>query len=308
MNYYDILGVNKNSTQDEIKKAWRKKQFITHPDQNKGDNSKNIEYSKVNEAYETLSNKNKKHMYDLGSQFNFNEIHQNKTNNELSDVINEMFYSSMKPSKKNNKQMNDFFNGLMDDPIIETMFTSSPINMMSVSYPEDIVIEHTVQFLDSYKGVSIPINISRQIVKNNNIKNEKETIYVDIPKGCDNNEIITINGKGNIINDVQSDIKLKILLDQHDKFKRSGLDLILTKEINFKESLCGFEFVIEHLAGQSFKFKNSSGKIIQNMDEKIIPNLGFTRKEKTGNLIIKFKVIIKKSLTETQINKISEIL
>ena len=92
MNYYDILGVDKNSTQDEIKKAWRKKQFTTHPDQNNGDNSKNIEYSKVNEAYETLSNKNKKHMYDLGSQFNFNEIHQKKTNNELSDLINEMLY------------------------------------------------------------------------------------------------------------------------------------------------------------------------------------------------------------------------
>ena len=308
MNYYDILGINKNSTQDEIKKAWRKKQFITHPDQNNGDNSINIEYSKVNEAYQTLSNKNKKHVYDLESQFNFNEIQQKKTNDDLSNVINEMLYSSMKPSKKNNKQMNDFFNGFMDDPIIETMFTSSPINMMSVSYPEDIAIEHTIRFLDSYKGVSIPINISRQIVKNNNIKNEKETIYVDIPKGCDNNEIITINGKGNIINDVQSDIKLKILLDQHDKFKRSGLDLILTKEINFKESLCGFEFVIQHLTGQSFKFKNTSGKIIQNMDEKIIHNLGFTRKEKTGNLIIKFKVIINESFTEAQIKRISDIL
>ena len=231
-----------------------------------------------------------------------------KKNDELSNVINEMLYSSMKPSKNNNKQMNDFFNGLMDDPLIETMFASSPINMTQVSYPEDIVIEHSINFLDSYKGVSIPINISRQIVKNNNIKNEKETIYVDIPQGCDNNEIITINGKGNIINDVQSDIKLKILLDQHDKFKRSGLDLILTKEINFKESLCGFEFVIQHLTGKSFKFKNVSGKIIQNMDEKIIPNLGLTRKEKTGNLIIKFKVIINESLTEDQIKKISDIL
>ena len=44
------------------------------------------------------------------------------------------------------------------------------------------------------------------------------------------------------------------------------------------------------------------------MDEKIIPNLGFTRKEKTGNLIIKFKVIINETLKEDQIKKISEIL
>lgn len=307
MNYYDILGISENSTQEQIKKAWRKKQFDTHPDQNNGDNSKTLEYTKINEAYEILGNENKKKMYDKELQYNNYGFSNSKMNDDLTNIFSEMIYSSMKAPKKKNPSMNDLFGGMMEDPMLETLF-ASPINMMATSYPEDINVEYNISFLDSYKGVSIPINIERQIVKNKNIRNEKETIYIDIPQGCDNNEIITINGKGNIINDIQSDIKLKILLDQHDKFKRSGMDLILTKEIDFKESLCGFEFVIEHLTGQSFKFKNASGKIIQNMDEKIIPNLGFTRKEKNGNLVIKFKVIIKKYLTETQINKISEIL
>ena len=307
MNYYDILEISENSTQEQIKKAWRKKQFETHPDQNNGDNSKNLEYTKINEAYETLGNETKKKNYDKDIQYNNYGFSDNRMNDDLTNIFSEMIYSSMKAPKKKSPSMNDLFSGMMEDPIIETMFTS-PMNMMSVSYPEDINIRHNISFLDSYKGISIPINIERQIVKNKNIRNEKETIYIDIPQGCDNNEIITISGKGNIINDVQSDIKLKILLDQHDKYKRSGLDLILTKEINFKESLCGFEFVIQHLTGKSFKFKNASGKIIQNMDEKIIPNLGFTRKETPGNLIIKFKVNINETLTEEQIKKIADIL
>ena len=307
MNYYDILGISENSTQEQIKKAWRKKQFDTHPDQNNGDNSKTLEYTKINEAYEILGNENKKKLYDKEIKYNNVGFSDNTINDDLTNIFSEMIYSSMKAPKKKNNSMNDLFSGMMEDPIIETMF-NSPINMMTVSYPEDIVIERSISFLDSYKGISIPLNFERQIIKNKNIKKEKETIYVDIPQGCDNNEIITINGKGNIINDVQSDIKLKILLEQHDKFKRSGLDLILTKEINFKESLCGFEFVIEHLTGKSFKFKNTSGKIIQNMDEKIIPNLGFSRKENHGNLVIKFKVIINESLTQEQIQQISEIL
>lgn len=53
--YYDILGINENATPEEIKKAYRKKAFETHPDRNSG---KDEEFKKVNEAYEFLTNKN----------------------------------------------------------------------------------------------------------------------------------------------------------------------------------------------------------------------------------------------------------
>jgi len=57
MNYYDCLGISKNATQDEIKKAFRKKSLVCHPDKPTGDAEK---FKKINEAYQTLRDSEKK--------------------------------------------------------------------------------------------------------------------------------------------------------------------------------------------------------------------------------------------------------
>ena len=61
MDYYKVLGVHLNSSQDEIKKAYRKLSLKHHPDRG-GDSE---EFKKINEAYSTLSDAQKKHIYDM---------------------------------------------------------------------------------------------------------------------------------------------------------------------------------------------------------------------------------------------------
>jgi len=63
-DYYQVLGVNKNATSDEIKKAYRKQALKFHPDKNPGDQSAEAKFKEVAEAYEVLSNENKKRLYD----------------------------------------------------------------------------------------------------------------------------------------------------------------------------------------------------------------------------------------------------
>ncbi len=63
-NYYDILGVSKSATQEEIKKAYRKQALKYHPDKNSGDQKASDTFKKVSEAYEVLSDEHKRKIYD----------------------------------------------------------------------------------------------------------------------------------------------------------------------------------------------------------------------------------------------------
>ena len=73
-------------------------------------------------------------------------------------------------------------------------------------------------------------------------------MYIDIPCGIDNNEMIILRDKGNILNEtIKGDVKIFIKVINDTEFKREGINLILEKNISLKEALCGFSFNIEHL-------------------------------------------------------------
>ena len=158
-------------------------------------------------------------------------------------------------------------------------------------------------------GGSFPMEVERWILENGNKNMETQTFYVTIMKGIDNNEIIVLENQGNIINEnCKGDIKIFIKIENDTGFQRRGLDLIFEKKISLKEALCGFSFELKYINGKDYTIQNQRGSIIPFGHHKIIPNMGLTRDEHVGNMIIVFTIELPTSLTEEQIAGLSKLL
>ena len=300
MDYYKILNVSPNATESEIKKSYRSLSYKYHPDKNP-DPSVAEQYKLINEAYETLNDPEKKSQYD-------------KRNNPLSmdSILKEMFQGHAGPGHGLRKQhmpspQNIFeeifkmhsmggmgMNG-MPEPMI--FFTEEPM-MNQIIEPLDKKVEIT--FEQAFKGANIPILIEREFRKVNMTFKEQEKIYIVIPPGIDDGEIIEIHDKGNGNFDKRGILRIHIKILYDTTFERKGLNLIYNHTITFKESICGFEYLLHYIDGTPLKLKSSKGNIIQNGDEKTVKGKGFNRDGQTGDLIIHFKVS-PQELSEEQI-------
>jgi DnaJ family protein A protein 2 len=155
----------------------------------------------------------------------------------------------------------------------------------------------------------MPIQIERWLFEDGIRKCENETLYIPIMKGIDDKEMIILREKGNMLdNNLKGDVKIIINIQNTTIFKREGLNLLLTREISLKESLCGFKFIINHINGKQLRFNSDSGVPTKDGQNKMIPGFGMERENVKGNLGIKFSIKYPDKLTQEQIEKIKEIL
>ena len=302
-NYYDILGVPRNASLEEIKKAYRKLSLELHPDRHNNDPTKAEKYKNITAAYNILSNPNEKKNYDEININNPEAMFMNMMLNPM-DIIN-----MMKDIKKYNTPFtNELFSNLTSNPSLY----GTPFNINNFDFqskPKTISKNLSINLLDAYRGCQMPLLIKRWIFEDNIKSEQEETIYVNIPSGIDNNEIITIKDKGNrLSNSNKGDIEVKITINNNTKFIREGLDLIYKKTISLKESLCGFSFDITYIDDRQYKITNAAGNIIPANYKKIIPELGMIRDNIKGDLYIIFDIIYPNNLTIDQIEKIANIL
>jgi DnaJ-class molecular chaperone len=158
-------------------------------------------------------------------------------------------------------------------------------------------------------GAIVPIEIERWLIENDTKMYETETLYVTIPKGVDDNEIIVLKDKGNFVAEsCIGDLKIVIKVNNEGPFERYGLDLLFHKTISLKESLCGFSFELPYIGGKAFSINNNGGNVIPSEYKKTIPKLGLSRDNQTGNMIILFHVKFPEKLTPEQIESIKTIL
>jgi DnaJ-class molecular chaperone len=323
-SFYSILGVTDKASKEEIKKAYRTLSLKHHPDRTSNPESHQL-FKKINEAYETLGDEQKRQEYDAMQRNPFMRMNSHFGGNSgggMEIPVDEIFQA--------------FFGGGSDSFFGDNSFPGFPgfpgfgsgggprsniriftsgggghpfMNMNNLQKPTPIIKTIEITMDQVLTGANIPLVIERWIVENGNKTFENETLYIDIPKGIDDNEIIILRDKGNVLNQsIKGDVKLFIKVINNSSFIRNGLDLLFNKTISLKDALCGFTFELKYLNGKTYTLNCNQGNIVHPGYKKILPNMGLTREGHTGNLIIQFQVDFPEIITEKQIIALREIL
>jgi len=295
-SHYEILGVAKNASEIEIKKAYRSASLKYHPDRNSSKDAV-TKIQEINEAYEILSDKDKKQNYD--NELNgvrANPLQHMNTNfnhgfGDIDNIFNMMFNGRQAHPGMQNFQV--FRDGNSNTHVFTSNSSMGPPPMMTKNVG--------ITFEQSYSGCSIPIEIERWIQQDNNKKPEVEKIMVEIPEGVNNNQTILLKGIGNQNQYGKGDIKLVININNTTNFKRQNLDLFCDKELSLKEALCGFSFEFTHLNGKKLSINNNHPiTIIKEGQCQVFKELGMKQNGRVGNLIYTFRVKFPSELTDAQ--------
>lgn len=334
IDYYKILEIDKNASDDEIRKKYRTLSMRYHPDRN-SEPGADVKMGKINEAYEILGDKNKRNEYDMfnsPNQFNsapdifnmlFSNLSKGNSSHHHMPPFFKVFNMSNLHNDKNVSNIEEMFAQQIQQDL-ENMFVTGSVNtniennnkskeskkQERMLKPSTIHVHVSIDIYQAYNGCSLPVEIDREIWHDQSIREkEKETIYVSIPKGIDDNEVILLKEKGHInFYNMSGDVKVHIKVKNDSEFVRNGIDLILHKNISLKESLCGFYFEIKHITGKVFKINNKLGNIITPEFKKKIENMGMIRENHTGDLIIIFHVKYPENIDIEKLKQLQEIL
>jgi DnaJ-class molecular chaperone len=307
-DFYKTLGVSKNATESEIKKAYRKLSLEYHPDKN--DSSDAVEkFQKINEAYETLGDPDKRRIYDMGGHdnpisdgfpgfpggfpggFPFGSVHRMHTGG--GPDINDIF--------------EHFFNGMggvgihahgSGGPNIRIFHNGRPVHMSQAKPP---ALQKTIPITleQAYQGFTLQFETDIQ----------DEKVRIDVHRGIENQEVIVIPEKGIQQGNMRGDLHLQFEIAKHDYFERKGSDLYCKKTISLKDALCGFTVEIPHISGKMLRLSNHhQGNIIHPGFKREVPEYGMTLENKTGKLIMEFDVQFPESLTAEQKQALQGIL
>lgn len=302
-NHYETLGISNDANEDQIKRAYRKLSLQYHPDRNQSPDAQ-PKFQAINEANEILGDPARRQQYDNELNGVGNMMNGGGGGQEFRDM-NEIFKSffgggGMGMGMGMGPGIHMFHGGGgVQNPFFENM-----------NKPPPIVKNLVLTLAQAYNGGSFPIELEKWNLIGNVKTVEKQTIYLNVPQGIDDNEVVILREMGNSINQtIKGDTKVCISIQNDTSFERRGLDLIVKKKISLKEALCGFEFEIKHISGKSLNFKNVvNHAIIQPGYKKLIPDFGMKRDTHTGNLIIDFDVAFPEQLPIETVNAIALLL
>jgi len=225
IDYYKILGIDRKSTQEDIKKAYRKLARKYHPDLNPNDKEAEKKFKEINEANEVLSNTENRKKYDkYGKDWKhadeFDKAQQQRQQSRQG-------YQNQSSSNFSESEYSDFF---------ESMFGGGRTRGRNVYFKgQDFHAELHLDLQDVYKTHKRTLTV--------NGKN----IRLTIPAGVKNGQTIRIKGYGGegINGGPKGDLIIKFSIENHTKFKRDKNNLYATIDIDLYKAILGGELTMD---------------------------------------------------------------
>lgn len=281
VDYYKILGLQKNATEEDIRKAYRKLARKHHPDLNPNDKEANKKFQQINEANEVLSDPEKRKEYDqYGKDWKhaeeFEKAHQYQRHS----------------SNAGKQTFSEEFSGENFSEFFESMFGRSEGGRSSqVKFRgEDYHAELHLDLLDAYRTHKQTLTV--------NGKN----IRITIPAGIEDGQVIKLTGHGGpgINGGPNGDLYITFSIANHPKFKRLGNDLYTTVELDLYTAVLGGEITVDTLDGKAkVKVKPET----QNATKIKLKGKGFPvykQEGEFGDLYITYQIKIPTNLTGKQ--------
>ena len=280
--YYDILGVAKDATPAQIKKAYRKLAIKNHPDKG-GDPEK---FKKISVAYDTLSDPEKKELYD---KYGKEGVEQGGGGARNADDIFSMFFGGgggggrRQRGPRKGKDVVHPLKVSLDD-IYNGKVVKISVNRQRMKYPKGMDSASAIRTCDACDGRGFVVQVRRMgpmiqqvqqpctkcggtgkiVAKGVKQVKERKILEVPIDKGVKNGKKIKFDGESDEHPGLMpGDVIFVVQEKPHPIFKRKGADMLMQKDINICEALCGTKFLVKQLDGRELLISTEPGKVIK---------------------------------------------
>ncbi len=297
-DYYKILGVPRNATQEEIKKAYRRLALKYHPDRNRGNKEAEEKFKEINEAYAVLSDPEKRRQYDLFGSAEFERRYTEE------DIFRGFNFENLFRDLGIEFDLGRFFRfgeggrsrGFTIDlsGLFSHLFGTQPGGFQEefrTTAPE-MLLELPVTLEEAAQGTEKVLVVSPL--------GRPEKVKVKIPPGVKDGQKLRLAAKGPLGPDGRRrDLFLKIKIEPHPRFERQGQDLLTTHKIPLSTFFLGGETEITTLSGKKVKVKVPPGTTPGTKLR--LKGLGLPDSNgHSGDLYVKLEPLVPKKLSRKQ--------
>jgi len=329
--FYDRLGVSPDASSEQIKKSYRKMAMKLHPDRNPGDKTAEEKFKALGEAYDVLSDEKKRRIYDRYGKKGLEE--GGFQQRSAADIFSSFFGPGFSffgdgddddGPKRGEDSVNplrvtldDLYNGKKSHMAItrnvlcpschgsgckegkscKKCDTCHGSGVRIITTQRGPMIQRMQMACDACHGSGEIINEKDKCPKcrGNHVVSDKKILEVVVEPGMRDGQRITFAGESDQAPDVEpGDIIFVIQTKEHNKFKRSGNDLVMKQSITLVEALTGFEFSFEHLDKRHIVVKSAPEQIVKPGDVMSIPDMGmpiYGRPYSWGRMLVQFDIV-----------------